>query len=274
VNTAFRKNNMFAFTTISILLISGTFLFNSAIGFGPGTLDQENLKIPGSAMSISIGSNFGFQNGQQYMQTGSNLHSVDILFHNPPGATLKTTPVKVCIYQSPNANFKMNPPLGCVTKNVIEGPGLTDFDPTTPGTQFVENFEFSPNIPQTPGIIYVINVEEDRSSPNSNTQIFWLFGLPYNPGSAVPDESHLANNFIHTDDVAFRTYNEQSSQQCPPGTAGIFPDCTSVIGGKIIPIESASLLLAGAQSFSWMIPVVLSVLGIGLFVVSRKTENS
>ena len=47
-----------------------------------------------------------------------------------------------------------------------------------------------------------------------------------------------------------------------------------VVGGEIIPIESASLLLAGAQTFSWMIPVVLSVLGIGLFVVSRKSENS
>ena len=44
------------------------------------------------------------------------------------------------------------------------------------------------------------------------------------------------------------------------------------VGGEIIPIESASLILAGAQSFSWMIPVVLSVLGIGLFVASRKKE--
>jgi len=45
-----------------------------------------------------------------------------------------------------------------------------------------------------------------------------------------------------------------------------------VIGGEIIPIEATSLILAGAQSFSWMIPVVLSILGIGLFVVSRKSE--
>jgi len=45
-----------------------------------------------------------------------------------------------------------------------------------------------------------------------------------------------------------------------------------VIGGEIIPIEATSLILAGAQSFSWMILVVLSVLGIGLFVVSRKSE--
>jgi len=45
-----------------------------------------------------------------------------------------------------------------------------------------------------------------------------------------------------------------------------------VVGGEIIPIETTALILAGAQSFSWMIPVVLSVLGIGLFVVSRKSE--
>jgi len=50
------------------------------------------------------------------------------------------------------------------------------------------------------------------------------------------------------------------------------PPVTPVIGGEIIPIETTSLILAGAQSFSWMIPVVLSVLGIGLFVVSRKSE--
>jgi len=46
------------------------------------------------------------------------------------------------------------------------------------------------------------------------------------------------------------------------------------VGGEIIPIETTSLLLAGAQTFSWMIPVILSAIGIGLFVVSRKPENS
>ena len=52
---------------------------------------------------------------------------------------------------------------------------------------------------------------------------------------------------------------------------GIVNECP-VVGGELIPIETTSLLLAGAQSFSWMIPVTLSVLGIGLFVVSRKSE--
>ena len=47
-----------------------------------------------------------------------------------------------------------------------------------------------------------------------------------------------------------------------------------VVGGELLPVESTALLLASAQTFSWMIPVVLSVLGIGMFVVSRKSENS
>jgi len=47
-----------------------------------------------------------------------------------------------------------------------------------------------------------------------------------------------------------------------------FPEL--IIGGKIIPIETTSLLLAGTQSFSWMIPVVLSGIGIGLVLVRRK----
>ena len=67
------------------------------------------------------------------------------------------------------------------------------------------------------------------------------------------------------------------SEECPPGTTGTFPDCVPIeripVGGEIIPIESTSLLLAGAQTFSWMIPVILSGIGIGLFVF-RKSENS
>jgi len=63
----------------------------------------------------------------------------------------------------------------------------------------------------------------------------------------------------------FETFVECVSGQCPP---------PPIVGGELLPIESTSLLLANAQLFSWMIPVVLSVLGIGLFVVSRKSENS
>jgi len=41
------------------------------------------------------------------------------------------------------------------------------------------------------------------------------------------------------------------------------------VGGELIPIETTSLLLASAQTFSWMIPVVLSAVGIGI-VIARK----
>lgn len=43
-----------------------------------------------------------------------------------------------------------------------------------------------------------------------------------------------------------------------------------IIGGKIFSIEKTSLLLASTQSFFWMIPIVLSVLGIELVLVRRN----
>jgi len=69
---------------------------------------------------------------------------------------------------------------------------------------------------------------------------------------------------------------ESGQEQNFGGTVPIttIPSICSVVGGELLPIDTTALLLAGAQTFSWMIPVVLSVLGIGLFVVSRKSENS
>lgn len=57
-------------------------------------------------------------------------------------------------------------------------------------------------------------------------------------------------------------FDADSAGKCKP---------VDIIGGEIIPIESTSLLLAGAQSATWMIPVLLSGIGIGFFVVSRKS---
>jgi hypothetical protein len=45
-----------------------------------------------------------------------------------------------------------------------------------------------------------------------------------------------------------------------------------IIGGELIPIESTTLLLVGAQSTTWLIPIVVSGIGIGLFAFSRKPE--
>jgi len=48
------------------------------------------------------------------------------------------------------------------------------------------------------------------------------------------------------------------------------PPPDELIGGELIPIQTTSLLLAGAQTFSWMIPLVLSGIGIGIVLVRRK----
>jgi len=45
------------------------------------------------------------------------------------------------------------------------------------------------------------------------------------------------------------------------------------IGGELIPLDTTALLLAGAQSISmWMIPVVISGAGIGVFVIMRSRK--
>ena len=62
------------------------------------------------------------------------------------------------------------------------------------------------------------------------------------------------------------------------GTALTEPNCTPPVpptenppvGGQMVPIESTALLLAGAQSTTWLIPLVLSAAGIGLVLVRRK----
>lgn len=47
--------------------------------------------------------------------------------------------------------------------------------------------------------------------------------------------------------------------------------CDVIVGGEIIPLNTTALLLAGVQSVSmWMIPVVISGAGIGVFVISRR----
>jgi len=86
-----------------------------------------------------------------------------------------------------------------------------------------------------------------------------------------PDSVHLINIIDGSDETVGAVGDN-------PSDVDFFP-CPIVtpqppVGGKIIPIESTSLILAGAQTFSWMIPVILSGIGIGLFVVSRKSENS
>jgi hypothetical protein len=85
-------------------------------------------------------------------------------------------------------------------------------------------------------------------------------GIDFNPSGPLNAGTLIGNTII----------DNTLANTCPVNNI----DDEQIIGGEIIPLDTTALLLAGAQSSSWMIPVVLSVLGIGLFVVSRKTENS
>jgi len=49
---------------------------------------------------------------------------------------------------------------------------------------------------------------------------------------------------------------------------GIVNQCP--VGGELIPLDTSALILAGAQmNASWMIPVIVSAIGIGI-VIARK----
>jgi len=50
---------------------------------------------------------------------------------------------------------------------------------------------------------------------------------------------------------------------------------TKLVGGELLPMDTTVLLVAGVKTNAiWLIPIVLSIVGIGLFVVSRKSVNS
>ena len=86
------------------------------------------------------------------------------------------------------------------------------------------------------------------------------------------DSTFAFEHFMSEVDDGFYNHDEDVMNQIRNLFAkGLGDSC--LVGGEIIPIETTSLLLAGAQSFSWMIPLVVSGIGIGLFVVSRKSKN-
>jgi hypothetical protein len=56
------------------------------------------------------------------------------------------------------------------------------------------------------------------------------------------------------------------------GSGSHCPDTPpDIVGGHGGPIDKTALLVTGAQlSASWMLPVLISAIGIGVFVVTRK----
>ena len=79
------------------------------------------------------------------------------------------------------------------------------------------------------------------------------------------DGSNDAGGDVEWDCVAYTNSGSFSPVDLPSAC-----DNEPIVGGELIPIELTSLLLAGTQSTTWLIPIVLAVIGIGLVLVRRK----
>ena len=143
------------------------------------------------------------------------------------------------------------------------GPGHTGFD--------------SHKIIVTGGKIYVAWIDSTTGDGDPYIVLSENAGTSFNSPtilSSSPDRSFQVS-LTGSGGAAYLTWTEGvfpevdvffSTNACFPSD----PACEVLVGGELIPIETTSLLLANAQTFSWMIPVVLSGIGIGLFVVRRK----
>ena len=166
--------------------------------------------------------------------------------------------------------------LNACNNQPIQGATVTLFDnignPGNEATQESDEFAFPPIMdPQT----------NPQITPADGTYAWLVLPSPDSDGDGFADIDPILWK-VQASAPGFVTQTAPMGNgfPIPPEVTGLnfflVPEngCPSVVGGKIIPLESTSLILAGAQSFSWMLPVVLSALGIGLFVVSRKSENS
>ena len=155
--------------------------------------------------------------------------------------------------------MRVSKPIGVISTN----PVLTDVLPA--GVTFVPSS--SPICKETsPGLL-----ECNFGLSDSQTFTDVIFDVTVDAdacGTLTNTASVIGDEFDPDTSNNMATETTIVNQPCK-----IPPPPTPPVGGEYLPIESTSLLVAGAQSFSWMIPVVLSVLGIGLFVVSRKSEN-
>jgi len=80
------------------------------------------------------------------------------------------------------------------------------------------------------------------------------------PNDAICDDQNVCNGA----EICVAFIGCQPPVLAPPP----LPECR--VGGFMIPLDTTSLVVAGAQmNASWMIPVIVSAIGIG-FVITRK----
>ncbi len=116
----------------------------------------------------------------------------------------------------------------------------------------------------------------DPTCPNPLEMSAGFFDWPESQGTFGPSVFDITDCSTPQVTYSCEVFHPTSGPEEKIGTCTCIENCDSqqptTVGGEFLPIKTTSLLLASAQTFSWMIPVVLSVLGIGLFAVSRKSE--
>jgi len=113
------------------------------------------------------------------------------------------------------------------------------------------NFNTNPPITLTPGQTYGIQFE----SASDNILLASASGVnPYLGGAAFQQSAEITGF-----DWGFATYFSEDFIPSQP------------IGGELLSINTTALLLAGVQTnLGWIIPVVISAVGISAFLVKRK----
>jgi hypothetical protein len=158
---------------------------------------------------------------------------------------------------------------------------------TTEGSTALYSIDFSVTCPAIDSATLDIDFLTDNELGDANNEGLYVNGSPL-AGSKL-----LGLNLAHFQvDQSFPTFDISSLVNSGPNTlylnapdgggpsglqfsANIEVKCAdAMVGGEFIPIDTVSLLLAGAQSSMWLVPLMLSIIGFGVFVVSRKPNNS
>jgi len=120
---------------------------------------------------------------------------------------------------------------------------------TNAGSPEAVHFDFNSPIQLVPGQTYGIQFE----STADNIKASLSGGNPYSGGIAFQNSGSSSDI-----DWGFATYFSENFIPLP-------------IGGELLPINTTALLLAGVQTnLGWIVPVVISAVGISAFLVKRK----
>ncbi len=115
----------------------------------------------------------------------------------------------------------------------------------------------------------VTNAGGPRGPDGANHEIFNNFGtFELGPGFDSPDEFNNQDTF---NDGGFLINVFETGPQDNFGPQAIIEiDSICAVGGEFIPLDTTMVLAAGAQyTAAWMIPVLISAIGIGI-VIARK----